>query len=480
MATATYCGEAETTKRVLPWLVAVAFFKQQLDTTILNTAVPVIASAKRVTPLATKSVLASYMLSLAVFIPVSGWMADRFGTRRVFVSAIGLFTLGSALCGLSTNITMLVACRIVQGAGGAMLIPVGRMTMVRAFPKSELISAMSFVAVPSLVGPMLGPILGGLIVVYLHWSVIFFVNVPVGVLGLYLVWRHLPDYREPATPPVDILGLLFFGSGIALLSYLLEIFGAHTLRAWQMLELLVLAIALLVAYGFRAIHTAFPLLKLDLFRIRTFRVAVSGSFFTRLGLGGTPFLFPLLYQIGFGLSPIASGLLVMPQALAAMGLKMLVPAILSRVGYRRVLLVNTVLAGVFMMSFATVGIETPLWRIVVQAFLLGLFTSMQYTSMNTLVYADISTEQTSAASTIASTGQQMSMSFGVAIASLLAAIFVPVETHAMPAAMMYGVQKAFLLLGGITMLSSVVFLKLERNDGKSITCPEHRVADIEA
>src|SRR5438093_4789982 len=209
----------KSVKRLLPWLVAVAFFMESLDTTILNTAVPAISKALAVAPLSMKAVLSSYTLSLAVFIPISGWMADRFGTRRVFASAIGLFTLGSLLCGVSTNITMLVACRVLQGMGGAMMVPVGRMTMVRTFPKSELIRAMSFVAIPSLIGPMLGPVIGGLIVHYLHWSVVFFVNIPVGLAGLYLVWRFLPDYREDKTHPLDVLGLILFGAGVALLSY---------------------------------------------------------------------------------------------------------------------------------------------------------------------------------------------------------------------------------------------------------------------
>src|SRR6202046_3541581 len=197
-------------KRLLPWLVAVAFFMESLDTTILNTAVPAISSALGVGPLSMKAVLASYTLSLAVFIPISGWMADRFGTRRVFASAIGLFTIGSFLCGISSNIHLLVACRILQGCGGAMMVPVGRLTMVRTFAKSELIRAMSFVAIPGLIGPMLGPIAGGLIVAYLHWRLIFFVNIPIGLVGLYLVYRHLPDYREEHTPPPDGGGLLLF------------------------------------------------------------------------------------------------------------------------------------------------------------------------------------------------------------------------------------------------------------------------------
>src|SRR5579872_7433539 len=229
-----------SSKRLLPWLVAVAFFMESLDTTILNTAVPSISAALKVTPLSMKAVLASYTLSLAVFIPVSGWMADRFGTRRVFASAIGLFTLGSLLCGISSDIHFLVASRILQGCGGAMMVPVGRLTLVRTFARSELIRAMSFVAVPSLIGPMLGPVAGGLIVGYLHWRVIFFVNLPIGLAGLYMVYLHMPDYREERTNPLDWVGLVLFGSGIALLSYVLEVFGEHTLSTTEVVSLLVL------------------------------------------------------------------------------------------------------------------------------------------------------------------------------------------------------------------------------------------------
>src|ERR1700739_240672 len=216
---------AAASKRLLPWLVAVAFFMESLDTTILNTAVPTISSALGIAPLSMKAVLASYTLSLAVFIPISGWMANRFGTRRVFTSAIGVFTLGSLLCGICTNIHLLVACRILQGCGGAMMLPVGRLTLVRTFAKSELIRAMSFVAIPGLVGPMLGPLLGGVIIAYFHWSVIFFVNIPIGVIGLILVRKHLPNYLAAKNYPLDFIGLALFGSGISLLSYVLEVFG---------------------------------------------------------------------------------------------------------------------------------------------------------------------------------------------------------------------------------------------------------------
>lgn len=460
-------------KRLLPWLVAVAFFMESLDTTILNTAVPAIASALGVAPLSMKAVLSSYTLSLAVFIPISGWMADRFGTRRVFASAIGLFTLGSFLCGVSSDIRVLVACRILQGCGGAMMLPVGRLTMVRAFAKSELIRAMSFVAIPGLIGPMLGPIAGGLIVGYFHWRVIFFVNIPIGLLGLYLVYRHLPDYREEHPRPLDLVGLILFGGGIALLSYVLEVFGEHTLSGRAMLGLVVIASACLAGYGLRSTRTTFPLLRLALFRIRTFRASVGGSFVTRLGVGGIPFLFPLLYQVGLGFTPIQSGLLLMPQAVAAMSLKMTMPGILRRLGYRRVLISNTVILGLLIGLFATIGERTPVWLIVVQAFVFGFFTSLQYTSMNTLAYADVTEEQASGASTIASTMQQMSISFGVATASLVTAFFIPDRFASTAPEMIHGIHGAFLVLGALTVLSAMVFHELKDGDGGAVS--QHHV-----
>jgi EmrB/QacA subfamily drug resistance transporter len=465
---------SSSAKRLLPWLVAVAFFMESLDTTILNTAVPTIAAALKVAPLSMKAVLSSYTLSLAVFIPISGWMADRFGTRRVFASAIGVFTLGSLLCGISNNIHVLVAFRILQGCGGAMMVPVGRLTIVRTFAKSELIRAMSFVAIPGLVGPMLGPIAGGLIVGYFHWRVIFFVNLPIGLIGLYLVYLHLPDYREKSNP-LDTIGLILFGSGIALLSYVLEVFGEHTLGVAEILGLLAISIVLLAGYGLHAGRIAFPLLSLSLFRIRTFRAAVSGGFFTRLGLGGIPFILPLLYQVGMGFTPIQSGLLIMPQAIAAMSLKMTMPGIIARLGYRGVLISNTLILGLLILLFATIGVGTPVWEIAALAFCFGFFSSLQYTCLNTLVYADVNTEQTSNASSIASTTQQMSISFGVATASLLTALFIPDRFHSDAGEMIHGIHRAFFVLGGITVLSTIVFRGLKSADGA--TTSQHKLLE---
>jgi MFS family permease len=352
------------------------------------------------------------------------------------------------------------------------MVPVGRLTMVRTFAKSELVRAMSFVAIPGLIGPMLGPIAGGLIVAYLHWRVIFFVNLPIGLIGLVLVYLHLPDYRE-SWNPLDFTGLVLFGSGVGLLSYVLEVFGEHSLSVTEISALLATSFLLLAAYGLHATRTPFPLLNLPLFRVRTFRAAVSGSFFTRLGIGGIPFILPLLYQVGLGFTPIQSGLLMMPQAIAAMSLKPTMPGILAHFGYRRVLISNTVILGLLILVFATIGTATPIWFMVAQAVCFGFFSSLQYTCMNTLVYVDVTDQQASGASSIASTTQQMSISFGVAIASLAAAMFIPDRFHSSAPQMIEGIHKAFLLLGSLTVLSTLIFNELKSTDGN--VASQHKV-----
>src|SRR5271163_893167 len=283
-----------------------------------------------------------------------------------------------------------------------------------------------------------------------------------------MVYRHLPDYREH-TDPLDVTGLILFGSGVALLSYVLEVFGEHALTTLEILALLGVSIILLAGYGFHATRTAHPVLNLALFRIRTFRSSAIGSFVTRLGIGGIPFLFPLLYQVGLGFTPIQSGLLMMPQAFAAMSLKLTMPRILARFGYRAVLVSNTLLIGVQILLFATIGRTTPVWLIVFEVFCYGFFTSLQYTSMNTLVYAEIDEEQASSASSIASTAQQMSISFGVASASLVTAFFLPDRYRSNPAQFIHGIHLAFFVLGGMTVLSTIVFRELRKGDGDAVS-----------
>lgn len=461
--------DSSTVKKYLPWIVATALFMEQLDATIVNTAVPSIAATLHVTPLSLKSVVTSYILSLAVGIPISGWIADRFGTRRVFGSAIAIFTIASVLCGLSLNAPMMVIARLLQGIGGAMMMPVGRLAIVRTFPKSELLGAMNFVIIPALIGPLLGPTVGGVIVHLVSWRVIFFINVPVGLTALYLVHRYMPDYHGQDKRPLDVVGMILFSTGTAILSWLLEIFGEHTVDPVTEILMLVLSLALLGGYAWHASNRKYPLLKLALFKVRTFRISVTGGFLTRLGVGGMPFLLPLLYQIGLGLPAWHSGLLMMPTAAAAMGMKLIAPRVLGKFGYRQVLVVNTVCIGVTIGLFSLVGPATPTYVIIGIGLLQGFFNSLQFSSMNTLAYADVEGKDTSMASTISSSLQQLSMSFGLAAGSLITAWFLGDVPQSNRPLVTSALHHAFLALSILTMLSSAMFWGLRRNDGESIS-----------
>ena len=456
-------------KSYLPWVVATALFMEQLDSTIVNTAIPSMAASLNVTPLSLKAVVTSYILSLAVSIPISGWMADRFGTRRVFMSAVAIFTVASVLCGLSVNSPMLVAARLLQGLGAAMMMPVGRLTIVRTFPKSELLAAMNFVIIPALIGPLLGPTIGGLIVHWLTWRDIFFVNVPVGVVAIFLAHRYMPDYRGDGARPLDLIGLVLFGTGVALLSWLLEIFGEHRIDITSATVLLFIACSLLAAYVWHARDAAFPLLRLALFKIRTFRVSVVGGFITRIGVGGLPFLLPLLYQLGLGLPAWQSGLLMMPSAAAAMGMKFISVRVLGRFGYRQVLTVNTVLIGLTISLYSFVQQGTPLYVIVMISLCLGFFNSLQFSAMNSIAYADVDSADSSMASTMASSMQQLSMSFGLATGSLVTGWFLGDLPQSNRLALSGALHHAFLTLAVLTILSSLTFWSLRQEDGESIS-----------
>ena len=461
--------DTSNVKSYLPWLVATALFMEQLDATIVNTAVPSIAASLEVTPLSLKSVVTSYILSLAVGIPVSGWMADRFGTRRVFFTAIAIFTIASVLCGLAVNAPMMVGARLLQGLGGAMMMPVGRLAIIRTFPKNELLGAMNFVILPALIGPLLGPTVGGLIVHWTSWRAIFFVNVPVGLLALYLVYRHMPDYHGAEPRPLDVVGLILFSSGTAILSWLLEVFGEHTLDTVTAALMLGLSVSLLAAYVWHASDAPYPLLRLALLKVRTFRISVLGGFITRLGIGGLPFLLPLLYQLGLKLPAWQSGLLMMPTAAAAMGMKLIAPRVLARFGYRQVLVVNTICIGLTIGLFALVGPGTPWYAIAGIGLLQGFFNSLQFSSMNTLAYADVEQKDSSMASTISSSFQQLSMSFGLASGSLVTGWFLGRVPQTDQAMVTQALHHAFIALAVTTMLSSLVFRKLRRSDGESIS-----------
>jgi MFS family permease len=350
-----------------------------------------------------------------------------------------------------------------------MMMPVGRLAIVRTFPKSELLGAMNFVIIPALIGPLLGPTVGGLIVHWTSWRVIFFVNVPVGLIALYLVYKHMPDYQGHEKRPLDVIGLVLFSSGTAILSWLLEVFGEHSLDYVTAGLLLALSLGLLGAYTWHALRTRYPLLRITLFKVRTFRISVAGGFLTRLGVGGLPFLLPLLYQLGLGLPAWQSGLLMMPSALAAMGMKMFAPRLLARFGYRTILTANTVCIGLTIAMFTLVGPGTPFHVIVAISLAQGFFNSLQFSSMNTLAYADIEPQDSSMASTMSSSFQQLSMSFGLAAGSIVTAWFLGPVAQDNRVAVAQALHHGFATLAAMTLLSSVVFWRLRRNDGDSIS-----------
>jgi len=456
-------------KRIVPWLCGTALFMELLDATIVNTAVPSMARALRVQPLSLKTVLTSYTLSLAIFIPVSGWMADRFGTRRVFASAVSVFLCGSLACGCSLNLPMLVGSRLLQGAGGAMMTPVGRLVLVRTFPRREFLRAMNFVVIPSLVGPLIGPLVGGLIVQWIGWRAIFLLNLPIGVLGLWLIRRHMPDYRATRVAPLDWRGFVLVGVAVALLSHVLEVFSEHSWEPAPLLGMLTGAAVLFAVYGRHARRVAEPVLKLSLLRLRTFRSAVGGGFVTRLGIGGMPFLLPLLYQLGLGYSPSQAGLLMMPQAAAAILMKVLSERILRSLGFRRVLVGNTILLGATIAAFALVREGAPVVYVLSLSLAQGFFSSLQFTSMNSLAFADVSDQEASKASSIFSTAQQLSLSFGVAISSLVVAFFQRFGPGSGGLELIRPLHHAFVVLGALTALCAWTFAVLHADDGANVS-----------
>ncbi len=475
-----YTTVSAQTRRYLPWLVAASLFMENLDATIVNTAVPTMSASLHVAPLSLKAVLTSYTLSLAVFIPISGWMADRFGTRRVFRTAMMLFMFGSLFCGLAPNVPLLVSARILQGMGGAMMTPVARVALVRAFPRSEMLRTMNFVVIPALLGPLLGPVTGGVIVHWVTWRMIFFVNIPLALGGLWMIHRYMPDFRDEHVAPLDRTGFVLFGAGVALLSYVLEVFGEHSLPGQDIGIMLVVAAGLLAAYGWHAQRDEAPVLYLPLFKVRTFRLSVVGGFVTRLGVGGMPFLLPLLYQIGLGYPAWQAGLLTMPQALAAMGMKLISRPVLARFGHRTILIGNTVLLGLNIMLFTQIRPGSPWWGILILSFVQGFFSSLQFTSMNSLVYADIGDRDASKAGSISSTAQQLSLSFGVAVGSLVVGWYLGHVNQNDPLQTVPALHKAFFTLGAVTILSSFTFWGLHADDGNNVSNrhPAERGAEV--
>ena len=402
-------------ERAVPLLVACALFMETLDSSIVATALPAMARSLGRDPLELSMAITSYLLSLAVFIPISGWMADRFGGRTVFRAAILVFTAGSVACGLADSLAQLVAARILQGAGGAMMVPVGRLILLRAVPKARLVRAMAYVTIPALVGPVVGPPLGGFLATYASWRWIFLINVPIGLLGFVLVSLLIANRREGAARPLDARGFALAGVGLAGLMLGLEALGRGALPAPVTAGLL--AAGALASFGYAAHARAcpHPIVDFALMRIPTFRAALLGGLFFRIGLGAIPFLLPLMLQVGFGLSPFASGLITFAGAAGALSMKFVAAPILRRIGFRRVLLVNTAISALFLIGYALFEPSTPHAVIIAVLLVAGFFRSLQFTALNTLCYADAPPELLSRATSLVSVAQQVSLSLGVGL-----------------------------------------------------------------
>jgi EmrB/QacA subfamily drug resistance transporter len=452
---------------LIPLIVACALFMEQMDSTVIATSLPMIATSLGESPIALKLALTSYLVSLAVFIPVSGWMADRFGSRTIFRAAIAVFVLGSVFCGLSSSLGAFVAARFLQGMGGAMMVPVGRMVILRSVSKTEIVQALNYLTIPALIGPIIGPPLGGLITTYLNWRWIFFINVPISVLGIYLVSRFIENLRVDKVPPLDWPGFALSALGLSLTMLGLATIGRHLVSGRVSFGCLALGVIALVAYYRHAKRAEHPLLKLDLFRLRTFRVGVLGGSLFRTGIGALPFLLPLFLQLGFGMTPFQSGMLTCSSAAGSMCMKTLSRKILRRFGFRTVLKFNIGLAAASLVSIAFFTVHTPHVLIAMVLLIGGVFRSLQFTSLNAISYADVDHADVSQASSIASAVQQLSLGMGVTIGAFALQTSSLLQGHAQLVAADF--WPAFVLVGVIALGSLRFILQLPEQAGHEIS-----------
>jgi EmrB/QacA subfamily drug resistance transporter len=452
--------------RIVPLIIAVALFMENMDSTVIATSLPAIAADIGTNPLALKLAVTSYLLSLAVFIPASGWTADRFGARTVFRAAIAVFVLGSIGCALSSSLTDFVIARIVQGMGGAMMTPVGRMVLVRSISRRELVSAMAWVTTPALIGPLIGPPVGGFITTYASWHWIFLINVPIGLVGIVLATRFIEDVRAETHERFDMVGMVYAGLGIAGIAFGLSVLGLNFLP-WTVVAALIAGGSIFIAaYLVHARHTINPALDLTLFRLPTFRASVLGGFIFRLGIGALPFLLPLMLQVGFGKTPFESGLITFGSAAGAMGMKIAAATLLKRFGFRTILMINAIVSAGFLAVCAIFTQVTPAAVMFTVLLIGGFFRSLQFTSINTIAYAEVEQARVSRATALVSVGQQLSISAGVALGALAVDLTAQFHSHGTLTAGDF--PPAFLAVAGISGLSVFIFSRLPTDAGAEL------------
>ncbi|KFN45858.1 MFS transporter [Arenimonas metalli] len=463
--------------RRLALIVACALFIENMDSTAIATSLPAIAADLGTEPIALKLALTAYLLALAVFIPVSGWVADRFGARSTFMAAIAVFLLGSLACAASGTLEQMVAARFLQGMGGALMVPVGRLVLLRTVPKSELVQALSWLTIPALVAPIIGPPLGGLISTYSDWRWIFLINLPMGLLGLFLAWRFVPDLREPVKP-LDWTGFALSGLGLALALFGFSSLGRHMVSTPVAVGCLLLGLGGMAGYVWHALRHPHPLIDLRLLVLPTFRAGVMGGMLFRIGIGATPFLLPLMLQLGFGLTPLASGLLTFVSAVGAMFMKTIAASVLKRFGFRRVLWVNALLASAMLAGFGLFRADTAHGVIMAVLLVSGCFRSLQFTSLNAISYAEVDPARMGQASSLSGMMQQLSLALGVAIGGYALQIAGAFTGHDYADASNFG--WAFLTVGTISALSAWVMFRLPPDAGAEMAGraePGHEITD---
>jgi EmrB/QacA subfamily drug resistance transporter len=452
--------------RMIPFIVGCALFMQMLDSTVVATALPAMAESLGTSVVRMNVAITSYLLAVAVFVPISGWAADRFGARRVFLAAIALFILSSVTCAVSQSLAQLIVSRIVQGLAGAMMVPVGRIILLRKVPKKDLLKAMSFLSMPALFGPIIGPPLGGFLVTYFSWHWIFLINVPVGIAGIFMIRHYIDEDPAVASQKLDWLGFLLSAVSIAALVSGFEALGHQALPPLQLTGLIVVGVICGVLYVRHARSTAHPIIDLSLLRTPTFAISTLGGNLCRFAVGATPFLLAIMLQVGFGLSPLAAGMITFTSAGGALLMKLAAAPLIDRLGFKRVLVLNAFLTGLFVALCALFRADTSVWLMALVLVIGGFFRSLQFTAVNTLAYADLCSAQMSRASSFSAMAQQLGISVGVACAAVTLNLSMTWRGGSELA--LVDIMWGFIVIGLITVSSVFSFVKLDPEAGANL------------